>query len=168
MVLPEYSESIGKRLSEFSDCLRKKGLKLTNQRLLVARNIFGIDSHFTVDHLSDVLRKKQDKISRATIYRIVSIMAEAGLLIEHNFGQSAKFYEHITSKEEHHDHIICMNCGHIKEFCDENIENIQLKVANRLGFDLKEHSLNLYGSCRQLEKHGSCLHQKNETSGIAE
>ena len=154
-----------KRLDDFSNYLRKKGLKLTNQRMSVARNIFGIDSHFTVDHLAEAVKKKEDKISRATIYRIVSVMTEAGLLIEHNFGQSAKFYEHSSGEEEHHDHIICMSCGHIEEFYDKDIEDIQVQVANKLGFDLVEHSLNLHGACRRLKKYGSCIHKKKNKTG---
>ena len=160
MPLSETSEKIHKRLDDFSNYLRKNGLKLTNQRMRVARNIFGMNSHFTVDHLTETLKEKEDKISRATIYRIVSVMAEAGLLIEHNFGQSAKFYEHTASDAEHHDHMICVDCGRIEEFCDGDIEDIQLQVANKLGFDLAEHSLNLYGSCRILKESGSCAHQK--------
>ena len=166
MVSPESSEKIHKRLDDFSGYLRKKGLKLTSQRMLVARKIFGIGSHFTVDHLADMLKKKEDKISRATIYRIVSVMAEAGLLIEHNFGQSAKFYEHTSGEEEHHDHMICVNCRHIEEFYDKGIEDIQVQVANKLGFDLAEHSLNLYGACRRLKNKGSCLYQKENKSQI--
>ena len=161
MTLSKEPKEIKKDLDEFSSYLRKKGLKLTNQRMRVARNIFAMGSHFTVDHLAEALKKKQDNISRATIYRIVSVMAEAGLLIEHNFGQNAKFYEYSSAEKEHHDHMICLYCGRIEEFCEEDIEEIQIQVANKFGFDLAEHSLNLYGHCRLLKKQGSCIHKKD-------
>ncbi len=148
-----------RRLDYFSDYLRKKGLKFTNQRALVANQIFEIDSHFTADDLIENLKKVQDKISRATTYRIISVMVEAGLLAEHHFGQSAKFYEHVQAGE-HHDHIICIDCGRIDEFYDKKIEDIQLQVAKKLGFTLANHSLNLYGTCQMLHKKGLCKHKK--------
>ena len=83
------------QINNFAEYLKKKGLKVTNQRMLVAQKIFNMDFHFTADHLADALRRKHDSISRATIYRIISVMVEGGLLAEHNFGSSAKIYEHI-------------------------------------------------------------------------
>ena len=150
---------IHKRLNDFSHHLQRKGLKLTSQRVLVARKIFTTDSHFTVDDLADKLKKQRNVISRATIYRIVSVMVDAGLLTEHDFGKSSKFYEH-TYTQGHHDHIICLDCGRIEEFCNDKIEELQLKVANRLGFEIAHHSLNLYGSCQKLRKNRSCPHKK--------
>ena len=82
-------------------------MKITSQRLLVAEKIFRIESHFTVDSLAEALKDRRGEISRATIYRIVSLMVESGQLTEHNFGQTVKHYEH-TPNHEHHDHIVCM------------------------------------------------------------
>ncbi len=159
MALTRDHIEISKRIDEFSTYLRKKGLKLTSQRLLVGRKIFSMASHFTVDHLADALRDRRDKISRATIYRIVSVMVEGGLLIEHDFGKNAKFYEHVY-EQEHHDHVICLDCGHIEEFYNDKIEQIQIEVAMRLDFELRNHSLNLYGSCRKMKNKGICPNMK--------
>ena len=112
---------IHKELTEFSNYLKKCGLKITHQRLLVAEKIFRAKSHFTVDTLAESLRERRGEISRATIYRIVSLMVESGQLTEHNFGHSVKYYEHIPG-HKHHDHIVCSDCGRIDEFVDNKIE----------------------------------------------
>ena len=148
------------RLEEFTLYLRQKGLKLTKQRELIARKIFQASEHFTIDQLTTYFHNSKKKISRATIYRIISIMTGSGLLLEHDFGKNVKFYEHASHKNSHHDHTICINCGHIVEFYNNEIEKIQIKIANKLGYDLEHHSLNLYGNCRKLQKKGFCEHQE--------
>lgn len=151
------------RIEEFAIYLRQKGLKLTTQRELIASKIFQAEEHFTVEQLTNYFHNSKKQISRATIYRIIAIMTDAGLLLEHDFGKNVKFYEHASHKNSHHDHTICINCGHIVEFCDNEIEKIQIKVANKLGYDLEHHSLNLYGNCRKLQKKGFCEHQEKTT-----
>lgn len=144
----------------FSEHLKRKGLKLTNQRLQVAKKIFELDSHFTIEALADSLRlspQEKENISRATVYRMVSVMMEAGLLAEHYFGQNAKFYEY-TGRQKHHDHIICMDCGYIEEFCSNRIEKIQSEIVKQHGFDLENHALTLYGRCRSYKEKGQCRH----------
>lgn len=84
-----------KEMMAFEHYLKDKGLKITNQRLLVAEKIFSSHNHFTAEGLLDELKDNQDRISKATIYRILSIMVEAGLLAEHDFGKDYKYYEHI-------------------------------------------------------------------------
>ncbi len=146
---------IHKQLATFSNYLKKTGLKITSQRLLVAEKIFGIHDHFTVDSLAEMLKDRRGEISRATIYRIVSVMVEAGLLTEHNFGQNAKYYEHIPGSE-HHDHILCLDCGRIDEFVNPDIEKLQDSIAAQHGFTLADHSLNLYGRCKAWQESGAC------------
>jgi len=148
-----------KELGKFSGFLKKKGLKITSQRLLVAEKIFRMGAHFSVDSLADSLKERRDEISRATIYRIVSLMVEAGQLAEHDFGQNVKFYEHVIGNE-HHDHIVCMDCGHIVEFSDSAIEKEQLAIASNHNFILNDHSLILYGQCKKLKDTGKCEFKK--------
>jgi len=131
----------------FQEYLKRAGLKTTSQRMTLAEKIFQIHHHFTVESLMDELRDKKREISKATIYRILSIMVEAGLLAEHNFGQDSKYYEHIIG-HEHHDHIICMDCKRIVEFMDKRIEELQEKAARENGFKMEGHSLNIYGKCQ--------------------
>ena len=150
----EVEVDVHKQLAIFSNYLKKHGLKITNQRLLVAEHIFGMKTHFTVDSLTEELKEQRGAISRATIYRIVSVLVDAGLLTEHNFAQNARYYEHIP-QQSHHDHILCLDCGRIDEFVNEEIEKLQLEMAQKQGYELADHSLNLYGRCLKL-KQGSC------------
>lgn len=156
----EKHHDVHKEISLFSNYLKQKGLKITNQRLLVAEKIFTLGSHFTVDSLAEELRDRRDEISRATIYRIVSLLVESGQLTEHDFGASSKYYEYIPARQ-HHDHIVCQDCGHIEEFYAPVIEKIQADVAQEYHFDLTEHSLILYGRCRHLKEKGHCERKDN-------
>ncbi|TGN17721.1 Fur family transcriptional regulator [Leptospira idonii] len=137
-------------MQAFEEYLKEKGLKITNQRLLVAQKIFSSHNHFTAEGLLDELKDNKDRISKATIYRILSIMVEAGLLEEHDFGKDYKYYEHIIG-HEHHDHIICLQCGKIVEFIDERIEELQKNAAAQNGFTMSGHTLNIYGICQSCE-----------------
>ena len=163
MTAPHPQIDVHKQLANFSNYLKKKGLKITSQRLLVAEKVFGMESHFTVDALAEALKDRRGEISRATIYRIVSVMVEAGQLTEHNFGQNAKYYEHIPG-QEHHDHILCLDCGRIDEFVNDKIEQMQLNIAGEHGYDLADHSLNLYGRCQELRAKGECSRRNTDES----
>ncbi len=142
-------------MTNFSNYLKKCGLKITHQRLLVAEKIFRLGSHFTVDSLAEALYDRKGEISRATIYRIVSLLVESGQLTEHNFGQTVKYYEHIAG-HQHHDHIVCLDCGRIEEFVNEEIEAAQVRIAEQHGFQLADHALNLYGRCHIMREKGTC------------
>jgi Fur family transcriptional regulator, ferric uptake regulator len=151
---PKFSKEIESEMKSFQTLLKKEGLKVTSQRLLVAETIFSLHNHFTADSLLDLLKDRRDEISKATIYRILSIMVKGNLLIEHDFGKEYKFFEHIIG-HEHHDHIICINCGRIVEFLENDIEKLQEKAAKENGFQIKGHSLNIYGECVNLP---NCKH----------
>mgnify|MGYP000892734583 CR=1 len=155
-------KDVHKELSIFSEYLKQMGLKITNQRLLVAESIFRHPSHFTVDSLAESLKDRRDEISRATIYRIVSILVESGQLTEHNFAQGVRYYEHIP-RHEHHDHIVCQDCGRIEEFLVPEIEKVQQQIAEQHGFALEAHALNLYGRCAELKTKGSCARRLEKT-----
>ncbi|NBU97791.1 MAG: transcriptional repressor, partial [Spirochaetia bacterium] len=132
----------------FEELLKKEGLKVTAQRLLVAEKVFSLHSHFTAESLSDMFKDKRDEISKATIYRILSIMVKGNLLVENDFGKDYKYYEHIIG-HEHHDHIICMDCNRIVEFFEPKIEELQDKIAHANDFTIKGHSLNIYANCKK-------------------
>ncbi|TGM04946.1 transcriptional repressor [Leptospira jelokensis] len=155
---PISQEDTKKEMLAFEEYLKEKGLKITNQRLLVAQKIFSSHNHFTAEGLLDELKDNKDRISKATIYRILAIMVEAGLLEEHDFGKDYKYYEHIIG-HEHHDHIICMQCGRIVEFIDERIEELQNKAARENGFTITGHSLNIFGNCSNF---ANCEHKNKK------
>jgi Fur family transcriptional regulator, ferric uptake regulator len=143
-----FQKEVEKEMEVFEDLLKKEGLKVTAQRLLVAEKIFSLHNHFTAESLSDMFKDRRDEISKATIYRILSIMVRANLLIENDFGKDYKYYEHIIG-HEHHDHIICMDCNRIVEFFDSKIEELQEKIAESNDFTIKGHSLNIYANCKK-------------------
>ena len=122
----------------------KKGVRLTEQRKLVAKVMSESDDHPDVDELHKRVNKLDSKISIATVYRTVKLFEETGIVAKHDFKGTKARYEEATS--EHHDHLIDINTGEITEFVDKDIEELQEKVAAKLGYKLVDHRLELYGS----------------------
>ncbi len=129
-------------------CL-SKGVKLTDQRRIIAKVIseskaeYGESDHPDVDELYNRVSKIDAKISIATVYRTVKLFEEAGILTKHDFKGGKARYEAMI--ESHHDHLIDVKSGEIIEFVDEEIENLQKKVAEKYGYTLVDHKLELYG-----------------------
>ena len=121
-----------------------KGVRLTDQRKVVAEVMSSSNDHPDVDELHKRVNKIDKKISIATVYRTVKLFEESGIVEKHDFkGGKARYEE---SPEEHHDHLIDINSGEIIEFVDKEIEILQNKVAKKLGYKLVDHKLELYGS----------------------
>ena len=122
----------------------QKGVRLTDQRKLVAKVMSESIDHPDVDELHKRINKLDPKISIATVYRTVKLFEEAGIVAKHDFKGNKARYEQTT--QDHHDHLIDINTGEITEFVNEDIEKLQKKVAERLGYKLVDHRLELYGS----------------------
>ncbi len=120
-----------------------KGVKLTDQRRIIARVMSEADDHPDVDELYTRVSKIDTKISIATIYRTVKLFEEAGILTKHDFKGGKARYEEM--RESHHDHLIDVKTGEIIEFVDDEIEKLQKKVADKYGYKLVDHKLELYG-----------------------
>ena len=120
-----------------------KGVKLTEQRKIIAKVMATSDDHPDVDELYNRVSKIDAKISIATVYRTVKLFEEAGILAKHEFKGGKARYEEIS--ESHHDHLIDVKTGEIIEFVDDEIEKLQKKVADKYGYDLVDHKLELYG-----------------------
>ena len=120
-----------------------KGLKMTEQRRVIARVLSESDDHPDVEQLYQRAVKIDPRISIATVYRTVKLFEEANILERHDFGDGRARYEEMP--DEHHDHLIDMKTGDVIEFLDEEIERLQQKVATRLGYKLVGHRLELYG-----------------------
>ena len=120
-----------------------KGVKLTDQRKIIAKVMSVSNDHPDVDELYKRVSKIDAKISIATVYRTVKLFEEAGILAKHDFKGGKARYEEIS--ESHHDHLIDIKTGEIIEFVDEEIEKLQKKVAEKYGYDLADHKLELYG-----------------------
>ena len=122
---------------------KQKGVKLTDQRKLIADVMSKSHDHPDVDELYKRVSKIDSRISIATVYRTVKLFEEIGILTKHDFkGGKARYEEH---PESHHDHLIDVNSGEIIEFVDEEIEKLQKIVAEKLGYELIDHKLELYG-----------------------
>ena len=123
---------------------KQKGVRLTDQRKLIAKVMSDSQSHPNVDELHKKVSKFDSKISIATVYRTVKLFEEAGIVSKHDFKGNKSRYE--PAPEEHHDHLIDINSGEITEFVNEEIEILQKQVAEKLGYKLVDHRLELYGS----------------------
>ena len=120
-----------------------KGVKLTGQRKIIARVMSEAEDHPDVDELYNRVTKIDSKISIATVYRTVKLFEDAGILAKHEFKGGKARYEEIS--ESHHDHLIDVKTGEIIEFVDDEIEKLQKKVAEKYGYELVDHKLELYG-----------------------
>ena len=136
-------------------CLAK-GVKLTDQRKIIVRVIseskeaYGVSDHPDVDELYNRVSKIDPRVSIATVYRTVKLLEEAGILAKHDFKGGKARYEAMI--EGHHDHLIDVKTGEIIEFTDEEIEKLQIKIAEKYGYSLVDHKLELYGIKKKLNK----------------
>ena len=140
-------------MSDTADTIEQKcldkGVKLTEQRKIIAKIIseskteYGESDHPDVDELYNRVSKVDPKISIATVYRTVKLFEEAGILTKHDFKGGKARYEAMI--ESHHDHLIDIKTGEIIEFVDDEIEKLQKKVAEKYGYKLVDHKLELYG-----------------------
>ena len=130
-------------VSDIENKCIKKGVRLTDQRKLVAKVMSESSDHPNVDELYNRVTKIDSKISIATVYRTDKLFEEAGILTKHEFKGGKARYEELN--EGHHDHLIDIKSGEIIEFVDNEIEELQKKVADKYGYNLVDHKLELYG-----------------------
>ena len=122
----------------------QRGVRLTDQRKIIAQVMSESTDHPDVDELHKRVNKIDSKISIATVYRTVKLFEEAGIVAKHDFKGTKARYEEVA--REHHDHLIDINTGEITEFVNDDIEKLQEQVAAKLGYKLVDHRLELYGS----------------------
>ena len=130
----------------FSKFLEKKDLKLTSQRRTILRQAMH-DGHFSAEMLLDFSKKADATISKATVYRTLSLLKESKILEEQDFGDGKKLYERAQGRK-HHDHFVCIKCGRIIEFENDPIERLQDSEARKHRFKVVYHSLKLFGFCK--------------------
>jgi Fur family ferric uptake transcriptional regulator len=126
--------------------LKNAGLKSTLPRLKIL-SLFesGQERHLSADDVYKLLLSTGDDVGLATVYRVLTQFEQAGLLVRHNFEGGKSVFE--LNQGKHHDHIVCMQCGHVEEFYDSAIESRQKKIAAELGFEIHDHSLSIYADC---------------------
>jgi Fur family ferric uptake transcriptional regulator len=126
--------------------IAERGLKHSRQRDHIAETFLSMGGHVSVEELVAKVRRVDPRISVATVYRTMKLLAECGLAVPRQFGGSQTRYEAAAGRA-HHDHLICTSCGEIVEFSNEKIEVLQELVARRHGFEVRSHKLELYGRC---------------------
>jgi len=129
------------------DYIAEKGLKSSRQREVIADAFFAAGGHLKVEELLDRVRAVDPKIGQATVYRTMKLLTDCGLANSHRFSDGHTRYEPIDAPEEHHDHLICDDCGRIIEFYDPRIEELQERIAEKHGFVMTHHKMELYGNC---------------------
>jgi len=142
---PDQREEV---LSRF---MAERGLKTTRQRNLIIDTFFTLDGHLSVEDVWARVRSLDQRVSVATVYRTMKLLAESGLAHARNFGDGQTRYEAAVGKE-HHDHLICTRCGTIIEFENDQIERLQDAVARRHGFRVASHKMELYGLCKSCQR----------------
>jgi Fur family ferric uptake transcriptional regulator len=132
----------------FEHEIRNTGLKVTEPRLKIL-SVFEKSKarHLSAEDIHDTLKARSVLVGMATIYRALANFEKAGILNKSTFDDGRAIYE--INEGPHHDHIVCVDCGNVEEFVDEEIEKRQKKIANQKGYSLKSHSLVLYGSCSE-------------------
>ncbi len=137
--------------------LKSTGLKATLPRLKILE-VFQTakDRHMTAEDVFRVLLQDRSDIGLATVYRVLMQFEQAGLLTRSNFESGKAVYE--LNEGQHHDHLVCLDCGHVEEFYDPQIEERQQLVASSRGFTLQEHALSLYANCTRTD----CANRQRE------
>lgn len=135
--------------------LRKAGLKVTLPRLKIIEILErSATRHLSAEDIYKTLLESNEDIGLATVYRVLTQFEAAGLVTRHHFEDGMAVFE--LNQGPHHDHIVCIDCGRVEEFVDSGIEDRQNAVAKRLGYEIRDHSLILYGQCRR----NPCPHRK--------
>jgi len=137
---------VAKELKRFREFLQSREYRLTEQRRRIVEMAFARRDHFSADDLEETAREQGIPVSKATIYRALSLLVECGLLEAHDFGTGYKRYERAFG-HDHHDHLFCVTCGQIEEFLNPEIERLQERVIAEHGFLPTSHSLKIYGYC---------------------
>jgi Fur family ferric uptake transcriptional regulator len=138
----------------FSAYLEQHSHRKTPERFAILDQIYSQKGHFEIESLYEKMKKKNYRVSRATLYNTMDLLLACNLVRKHQFGKNLAQFEK-SHEFKQHDHLICTECGKVTEFCDPRLQNIKSTVGEILDFDVMHHSLNLYGvcsSCKSLNK----------------
>jgi len=139
-------------LENFKKLLKENNLKFTIQREVILETLYNSDEHLTPESLHHLIQQTHPELKTgiATVYRTLALLEGSDIVTSLSFGAQGKKYE--LGMKEHHDHLICTVCGEITEFVDEEIEKRQHVIAETLGFTMKDHSMQIYGICKECKK----------------
>jgi Fur family ferric uptake transcriptional regulator len=138
-------------LLNFRKLLKSNNLKYTKQRELILETIYNNRGHFTPEDIYNLIKKNYPdvRLGIATVYRTLSLLEESGIVSSISFGVQGKKYE--FGLTEHHDHLVCIECGGIEEFIDDTIEKQQEIIAKKFGFEMHDHIMKIIGVCKECQ-----------------
>lgn len=131
----------------FDEYLNRLGLRQTRQRKIILDAVLDSGRHVDAETISNEVKKIDNSIGLATVYRTLKMMTDSQILVERHFGKDRASFEFADQENEHHDHLICNQCGEIIEFFDGKLEQYQDLVAKNLGFKLVTHKMELFADC---------------------
>ncbi|BCD62446.1 Fur family transcriptional regulator, ferric uptake regulator [Nitratiruptor sp. YY08-26] len=137
-------------LDELKTIVKKRGLKYSSQREQILKVLFNAKNHLTPEEIYQEVKKENTSIGLATVYRTLSFLESEDIVSSISFGSEGKKYE--LNRGEHHDHMICIKCGKIIEFFNEELERLQEEIAKKENFKLITHQMNMYGICEECQK----------------
>ena len=141
----------------FNEHIQKAGLRRTSQRDLIMEVFLRTEEHLTSEDLYWLVQKEDPSVGHTTVYRTLKLLTEAGLAREVRFGDNKTYYEH-HFEHQHHDHMICTECGKVIEFFSAEIEDLQDQMADNFGFKPTHHSLRMWGVCDECQKMAEAAH----------
>lgn len=146
MLETDLTATMSEEQEVFLKHIQSAGLKRTAQRDLILEVFLRTEKHLSSEDLYQLVKQEDPTIGQTTVYRTLKLLTDAGLAREVRFGDGRTHYEH-NYKHQHHDHMICMECGEIIEFFSEELEAIQDAMAARHGFEVRQHLLRIMGIC---------------------
>ncbi len=151
------TETVRQQLDLF---LASSGLRRTKPRDVIIEAAFGTREHFNADELHEMVRRIDRSISRATVYRTLSLLVKCGLLREVDLGRDQTYYDPNFLDKPEHNHLICVDCGRVVEFEDEHIALLEDCITRRLGFSPAKKSIHIEASCEELARTGRCKNRR--------
>lgn len=167
MIKTERKDPIEDVRNIFSAYLEQKGQRKTNERFIILDEIYSRNDHFDADSFFEYLSQtKKHNISRATVYNTLDLLVACDLVKKHQFGKNQAQYEKSYGYKQH-DHIICVDCKKVVEFCDPRIQQIKSMMGDLLNFKITHHSLNLYGICGQCQLKREVEHKETTKESLS-
>ncbi len=146
--------------ARLNEHLSSKGLRRTRQREVIVETVFASDEHFNAEELLDRVRAVDRTVSRATVYRTLSLMVECGLLRHVDLGRDQTYYDPNFLDKPLHNHLICIDCDRVVEFEDEHIALLNDCITRRLGFRPQLQSMRIEAHCDELSRNGHCRYKE--------